>query len=370
MHRSSAMARTTARCLMLWALCGPALTWAQSAEQRLEAARQAVVEQALRQSTRVDGVSWIDTQGRLQEFHAFHQSSQVPPLAPAPALQANEAPQDLLRQSSVQQCQRRSAPHNTYATIALQTLWPQRMPQRTRDRLLELTHQIWLGSDAQRPWRMHVAVSPWPAQSNAYERLLLAPPNTPSPWTALLSFEPVGENTADRSTLLMRLNLQRERPADVLLEQRLELTLEQRPQAWGVAEWKESAWQAIAQQMQAWAQLLDQRLACEKVEPEIVAVESGRWVLNMGRLAGLRVGDEWALVNPAQLPERSMQPGVIDQMVVGRITQVQDLRAQISLVAGNAQAPQPGWVARPLAAAQLSELSPPSIPPMRQFAQR
>jgi hypothetical protein len=122
--------------------------------------------------------------------------------------------------------------------------------------------------------------------------------------------------------------------------------------------------------MQAWAQLLDQRLACEKVEPEIVAVESGQWVLNMGRLAGLRVGDEWALVNPAQLPERSMQPGAIDQMVVGRITQVQDLRAHISLVAGNARAPQPGWVARPLAAAQLSEPSPATLPPTRQFAQR
>lgn len=352
--------------LLLWGLTASGQTLAPSAEQRLEAARQAIAEQALRQSTRVDAVSWIDTQGRLQEFHAYRQSSQVGALSTgAGGPQANV---DLLRQPTPP-CQVRPTHRAAHAPVALQIRWPQRMPPSTRERLQELITQTWLGSDRAHPWRMHMATPP--AQASAYERLLTAPPSAEPQWTLLLQLDPLPDATPELSQLAMRLSLQRSRPARVLFEQRLELSLEQRQLAWSAAEWKESAWQALAQHLQAWTPQLDQHLACEKVEPEIVATEAGQWVLNMGSLAGLRTGDEWTLLNPAQLPGRSMEPGALDQMVIVRVTQVQALRAHVRLVAGDARAPQPGWVARPLMANDTPEatgFSP--LPSTQQLARR
>lgn len=356
--------------LLLWGLLHSAQALAQNAEQRLEAARQAIAEQALRQSTRVDAVSWIDPQGRLQEFQAYRQSTQVPALTPLAG--QPDAAVDLLRQaaSTPTTCQHARVAHAPHAPVALQVQWPARMPLRTRERLQALIAQTWLGDDTPHPWRMYATPAPWPAQASAYERLLLSPPSATSPWTLLLQLESVPEGTPALDGLAMRLSLQRSRPASVLFEQRLALTLEQRPLAWSVSEWKESAWQAIAQQLQAWTPVLDQKLACETVEPEIVATESGQWVLNMGSLAGLRVGDEWVLVNPSQLPERSMEPGALEQMVVARVTQVQALRALVRLEAGNARAPQPGWVARPLMTTTLSEAPWPAPPSAHQLAHR
>lgn len=361
-------ARWTRSCrvlgLALWGLAASGQVLAQSAEQKLEAARQAIAEQALHQSTRVDAVSWIDAQGRLQEFQTYRQSSLTPAGAPAASV-------DLLRQAADTPCQRQGAARAAMAPVALQVQWPARMPQRTRERLQELITQTWLGSDSPRPWRMYAAASPLPAQASPYERLLVLPPSALPQWTLLLQFDPLPESSGELSHLGVRLSLQRSRPSSVLFEQRLELALEQRQLAWSVAEWKESAWQTIASQLQAWTPVLDQRLACEKVEPEIVATESGHWVLNMGSLAGLRVGDEWTLVNPAHLPERSMEPGALDQMVIARVSQVQAMRAHVRLVAGDARAPQPGWVARPLAAPAISEAPwPPRAGSAQQLARR
>ena len=141
-------------------LVSAAALWAQTAEQKLEAARQALAEQALRQSTRVEAVSWIDPQGRLQEFHAYRQASQVPALLTASGAPAQAI--DLLRQSASPSghCQRVGVSH---APVALQIQWPNRLPQRTRERLNELITQTWLGSDAPRSWRMYAGAQALPS---------------------------------------------------------------------------------------------------------------------------------------------------------------------------------------------------------------
>lgn len=330
-------------------------TPAASAAQRLEQVRLQMLERAMQASTRVDALSWVDAQGRLQEHQSLRQSVEVPPLkdSASPA-----ATRDLVREARTD-CRARRSPSDLRATLALRSHWPSRLVPSVRARLQDSVQGHWLGDSAQRPWRMFRAATPVPGQSD-YERLLLSPPADHSPWTVELQLESLPPLRADTARMVWRLAvLQKEQ---LLMDQRVELELPQRQQPWGAEEWTEPAWQQVQQLLERWSRQLDQQFACVQPRAEVLAQQGSSWVLNMGSLAGLRVGDEWALADPAWLPERTLESGAIAQMVVARVVRVDAMRAELSLVAGEARQPRSGWVALPLNdphAGLAAQLSPP-----------
>ena len=349
--------RRLACSLLLWQ-AGQALSadTQTPALQRLEQARQLLTEQAMRASTRVDAVSWVDASGRLQEHQSMRQSVQWP------ALQGNEtgqAARDLVLEASQSAGASSACPSRTSTalrpTLALRIHWPARLPAHLRARLQETLGLQWLAGEAGtagHAWRMF-RTPQWPQGMGVYTRLLSAPPIPSSPWTVDLRLDllPVENNEVVRLGWHMVL-WQR---GTLLGEQRMEQQLPQQPKPWGAPEWTEPAWLAVTQLLQGWAQWLDQRLACVHAQPEVVAQEADRWVVNMGSLAGLRLGDEWALVDPGRLPERTLEAGAIEQMVVARVVRLDPMRAELSLVAGQAQAPRTGWVAHPLSDLQTRQ---------------
>lgn len=331
--------------LLFWqatqGLCaeGPA---ASSAQARLEQARDMLVEQAMRASTRVDALSWVDASGRLQEHQSMRQSVQWPPLLGAPA---GQAPRDLVQEDPLasQSCPGGAGLH---PTLALRTQWPVRLPLKVRERLQDTLNLQWLGTEAQRPWRMFRSVQPAPGMG-AYERLLLSPPVQTSPWQVEVRLDllPATEPRSLRLAWHMAVT-GKDR---VLSQNRAELSLPLHLQPWGAAEWTDEAWTRIEQLLQDWADQLNHQFACVRPQPEVVADAAGHWMLDMGSLAGLHVGDEWALVDPASLPERTLEAGAIGQMVVARVVRLEAMRAELTLVAGEARLPRVGWVAHPLA---------------------
>ncbi len=315
-----------------------------SAGARLEQAREQLLQQALQASTRVEAWSWIDSQGRLQEHQSMRQAVELPALQGA----GSTLPaRDLVRAPAPtrQDCALPMGAAPLYPTLALRTVLPGRWPAAVRERLQETLQLRWLGEDAQRPWRMFRATADLVGLS-PYERLLLSPPAERHPWRAELQLEPLPSERAERTRMAWRLVVLHQEQA--LLEQRAELTLALRAQPWGAPEWTEQAWQQVGELLAQWSQRLDQQFACVRPQPEVVAQEGQRWVLNMGRLAGLRLGDEWALIDPAWLPERTLEAGAIEQLVVARVVRLDAMRAELSLVAGEAGKPRTGWIAQPL----------------------
>lgn len=340
---------------VLW--LGMASCMAQPATELLERARQAIASQALQSSTRVDALSWVDTEGRLQEFMAFRQAADVAPVQTG-RQPGKPAIRDLLHPVTAQQATAPAcAPHPLRSLLSLQTRWSGRAQDSLRHGVQEQIDAAWLSAAQERAWAMLPSLQPDP-QASLYDRLLINPVPFSGTLDAQLSLQtptvPVGQAT--RLTMHLRVQTADRR---VLLESRTELSLPMEPSAWGAPHWSGSAWTSVRQHLDHWAEALDQKLACERPEPQVLDHESGLWVLNMGEMAGLHTGQDWILVNPNRLPERSLEPGALEQMVVARVVALDARRAKLQLVAGDARAPRPGWVARPLPSTQaMAHLAP------------
>ncbi len=315
---------------------------APSASERLELARQQLADQAMRSSARVDAFSWIDGAGRLHEHQSMRQSFQWPAPLDKPAGRVR----DLLLEGSrsAASCGPDAPVAGLYPTLALSTHWSARLPAAQRQRLEQAIHAQWLSTnDEARPWRMFRAPV---RHASTYAQLLLAPAAADSDWRVdlQLDLQPVSDDGSER--LVWRLALHHQHR--LVAEQQVAMGLSVQPQSWGHALWTDHAWQAIDQQLVAWSELLDHQMACVRPQPRLEAGASGRWQLDIGRLAGVKVGDEWALVDPAWLPERALEPGALGKMVIARVVRVEDARAELVTMAGDVRLPRPGWVAHPL----------------------
>jgi len=313
-----------------------------SASERLELARQKLADQALRASARVDAISWVDSTGRLHEHQSMRQSLHLP----GPLDKPSGAVRDLLLESSrsAGACGADVPASGLHPILSLNTRWSTRLPVGVRDRLTQAVRLQWLGSDdVARPWRMFMAPG---AYASTYEQMLLAPTSPDSDWRVELRLDVLPATSLATERLQWRLALNHQHR--LVAEQHVLMDLPVQPQAWGLALWTEASWQRIEQQLNIWTELLNRQMACVRPQPQLEAAISGGWQLNMGRLAGLQVGDEWVLVDPAWLPDRALEPGAIGRMVVARVVRVDETRAELITLAGDNRLPRPGWVAHPL----------------------
>lgn len=356
MLKISLLRRCLALFLVFHAITGHCNDGANASE-RLELARQKLVDQALRSSARVDAFSWIDSAGRLHEHQSMRQSFQWP----APLEKSGGGVRDLLLEGSRSEskCGHDAAAPGIYPTLALSTRWPARLPAAQRERMEQAIRTHWLGmNDESRPWRMF----PSPVRyASSYDQRLLAPAAPESDWRVELRLElqPAMDQTRER--LVWRLALSHQH--NLVAEQQVSMDLRVQPQPWEHALWTDSTWQTIEQQLMAWSDLLNSQMACVRPQPQLEAGVSGGWQLNTGRLAGLQVGDEWVLVDPAWLPERALEPGAIGRMVVARVVKVDDMHAELLTLAGDPRLPRPGWVAHPL---NLKKAGTPPAPGLQQ----
>lgn len=315
-----------------------------SAGERLELARQKLAEQALRASARVDAISWVDSSGRLHEHQSMRQSLYLPAPLDKPSAPARDLLVEGSRSASASACGADVPASGLYPILSLSTRWSARLPVGVRDRLTQAVRLQWLGSDAvARPWRMFQAPGPY---ASTYDQMLLAPPSPDSDWRVELRLDVLPATSRSTERLQWRLALTHQHR--LVAEQHALMDLPVQPQAWGLALWDEASWQRIEQQLHVWSELLNRQMACVRPQPQLEATFSGGWQLNMGRLSGLQVGDEWVLVDPAWLPDRALEPGAIGRMVVARVVRVDETRAELVTLAGDHRLPKPGWVAHPL----------------------
>jgi len=88
-------------------------------------------------------------------------------------------------------------------------------------------------------------------------------------------------------------------------------------------------------------------LACRAFNPQVIFADGGQFQIDAGSASGVQVGDEWVLVNGQQIPQRSLDAGVIAQTVLARVSSVSEGSARLQWLAGPQKAVQTQWRAWP-----------------------
>lgn len=337
-----------------------------SAEERLAAIRNSLVEVALQGSIQVQSTAWIDAKGALQEASSFRSGMQVrgvrvsgyerdaqgEPRADvqidSQAALTNRASESV---PSPQNCLDNARTGRLQHLVALQwsvpTTWgTDELPLLESARTLLTGYWQQVASDS-KVWRLiEPKDNPEDRDRSAYESALLGSGVDHTPWRLKLMLQPVTRGQRrDAQPISVRLvaSLSAQDQAQPILQTSVALTLQGERGNWGMPRLDETTQYLLRQQLDAWAQALKQNLACQAVLPQVTRNSDTDIRINAGSAAGVRRGDEWLLVDDRQFPGKLLEAGVAAQSVLARVKSVAEHQAQLELLAGPAQLVQTRW---------------------------
>ena len=149
---------------------------------------------------------------------------------------------------------------------------------------------------------------------------------------------------------LMRLSLSLQSPREnaPIVQRVLELPLQAQDRSWSAPRLHPETHKQLQAVVQAWAQALSERLACEPVQVQVLQAQGDRVQIDQGALAGVRAGDEWLVSDRRRWPARMLEPDAAAGLVLARVEQVFEHRAQLQVLAGPTAAVRPNWQAWPM----------------------
>ncbi len=351
-------------CAMAWtANCA---AQALSAEERLAAIRNSLVQVALQGPIQVQATAWIDAQGALREANSFRSGMQVrgvrvlgyerdaqgePRANVQIDSQAALANQTGPATPSQQHCPDNNKVGHLQHLVALQwslpAAWgPDDLPLLESARTLLTSYWQQVASDS-KVWRLIEPDynSAEPSRS-AYKNALLGSGADHIPWRLKLTLQsaPQAQRT-DAQPISVRLtaSLSAQHQAQPILQTSIVLTLQGERGNWGAPRLDAGTQYLVREQLDRWAQTLQQNLACQAVLPQVTRNSDADIRINAGSLAGVRQGDEWLLLDDRQFPGKLLEAGVAAQSVLARVKLVAQHQAQLELLAGPAGSVQTRW---------------------------
>lgn len=354
-----------------------------SAEERLQAVRHSLAQQSLQGATQVQTTSWIDQQGSLRESSSFRTGMQVRGVRviaytrdaqgqPQAKLQV-QPPQDLLKpepaapkaavgKSVAPECRAQDTlRHVVGLQLQARGRWPIDEEHLRRD-AAQLLAGAWRDASKGARWQLLELPAPaaLPAASSrsVYERLLTGGPVT-SPtlgWRLQLDMEqvptaaPIVHLPWSSLSGRVRLALGLYSPRDSLpvWQQVVELPLESQERALSAPRLHAKSREQLLALVRGWGQALSEQLACEPVQVQVLHSHADRLQIDQGALAGVRPGDEWLVSDRRRWPARMLESESAQALVLARVEQVSDTRAQLQVLAGPAGAVRPNWQAWPM----------------------
>jgi hypothetical protein len=380
--------------LCVWALCGSAAVQAAglNAQERLEAVRQELLQATLQGATQVQSTAWVDAQGALREASSFKHGMQVrgvrvlsyqrdadgQPRAqvewqgkqdaakPGPLAQA---PVPLPAGSSSPAKPAACAPEGKLKhVLSLRLSVPSRSAEPDahvfEDARQSLAEGWALAGESARHWRLLQQTPNLPeallvsGSSAAYLRLLTAGPAAVQPaWVAHMRLEPLPSASGswfkwwEAPSPRMRLSLVVS-AADgaAVFQTRTDLPMAVQTSRWAAPRLSPASQEALAQVVVQWSEALSERLACQPVKVQVLQSQADRVQVDQGSMAGMRVGEEWLISDRQRVPQRLLEPGAAQAMVLARVERVDVQRAELKVLAGPTEQVRPQWQAWPVQA--------------------
>ena len=349
---------------------------ALTAQERLDAIRQSLVETALKGATQVRSTQWLDTQGQLRDSSTFRSGMEVrgvrvlsysrDPNGQALAqLDVTAPPKDLGRtlndktSDNARACARTSD-QSLRHVVGLNILFETGTSASIQKLIRQQIQQQWISAQDM-SWRMldrssTPAVMSTGSAPTAYERALTSHQSTPPPWTATLrirteaaelkAWERLAGIRPHHTVLNMDFSVQPMDGQDRQFQATNRLTLPLARQEWSSPSLEDQGVEQLISQWQLWAQRLDQWMGCESLQTKVSDRRTNNLQINVGSLAGVRPGDEWLLADPQSFPSRLIDKQSAS-ILLAKVVEVTAQQAKLTVLAGSAQAIQAHWRAWP-----------------------
>ena len=362
---------------------------ALSAEERLAAVRQSLLQAALEAPTKVVSTSWIDEQGVLREMNSFRNGMQVRGVRIVSyERDAKGQPNADVQWDKVADAADKAPavcppPSERFKhLVTLQWDLPANLPADERWMLESLRAQVGerlrASASAGGQWRLRDKL---PEPEGTYARALLGDANPAATWNAtirLMQVPPVvaqapSKPSTDPNAVAVRVpgwfsgssSPQLYWDSAPRLSVRLELVLQERDAirpafartlhldllseqlGFGPVQLSEATRIALGPQLTYLADSVGAVLACRAFNPQVTLADGPQFQIDAGAASGIQVGDEWVLVNSQQIPQRSLDAGVIAQTVLARVSSVSEGSARLQWLAGPQKAVQTQWRAWP-----------------------
>jgi hypothetical protein len=154
-------------------------------------------------------------------------------------------------------------------------------------------------------------------------------------------------DSAPRLSVRLELVLQERDVIRPAFARTLHLDLLSEQVGFGPVQLSEATRIALGPQLTYLADSVGAVLACRAFNPQVTLADGTQFQIDAGAASGLQVGDEWVLVNGQQIPQRSLDAGVIAQTVLARVSSVAEGSARLQWLAGPQKAVQTQWRAWP-----------------------
>ena len=392
-----------------------------TAQERLDAIRQALVEASLQTPTKVFNTSWLDTQNSLRESSSFKNSMQVEGLRimaygrddtgqpkaklqlaesskPASASKPMSTPMTTPMPKSFQEFfdrfkklgtnQLSSDPQQVEIicdqklkaglrhVIGVDLFMDASSPAALKASVFELMGEHLVNDNphgADIVWRMSKNNSE-PSMANsmtAYERALTSNKPDVMPWQArlavkselLLTTDGPGSLFGAKGPRMMVTLLLQVTPRDGqkgILQEARTLQLELDSEAWKQPKLTPESYATLSQQFKFWKGAVSQLVACEPLTPLVTAVRSETIVINAGSESGIRKGDEWLIADPLKFPSQLMGKDGASKTLLAQVENVSAFQSELTILAGPSQSVQKNWRAWPAETLVKEPANPPS----------
>ncbi len=360
----------------LWAGIGGLSHAAElSAEEKLQAVRHALAQEALRGATQVRTTAWIDAQGSLRESSSFRSGMQVRGVRvvaysrdaqgqPQARLQVQGSQDDLVKADAAAPpaapCLKTDAlRHVLGLEVHLRGRWSVDDEHLQRE-AVQLMGAAWRGATDGRWQLIDVAAAQTQVSSaSAYERLLTGAGAASAAlnWRLLLSLETVPAvparswlpwPTTEPTWMRLTLTLQSARESKPALQRTVDLPLLAQERSWAPPRLQAVSRSQLQALVQDWSKAIGERLACEPVGVQVVHAAGEQVQIDQGSLAGVQAGDEWLVSDRRRWPARVLESDAPLALVLARVEQVSAHQAQLRVLAGPSAAVKPQWQAWPM----------------------
>jgi hypothetical protein len=149
---------------------------------------------------------------------------------------------------------------------------------------------------------------------------------------------------------LIRLSLSLQSPREhaPIVHRVVELPLKAQDPSWAPPRLQPEIHKQLQALVQSWAHAVSERLACEPVQAQVLQAQGDRLQIDQGALAGVRAGDEWLVSDRRRWPARMLEADAPAGLVLARVEQVSEHRAQLQVLAGPTAGVRSNWQAWPM----------------------
>jgi hypothetical protein len=353
-----------------------------SAQERLDAIRQSLVETALQGATQVRSTQWLDAQGQLRDASSFRSGMEVRGVQvqsysrdsagnAQAQLNSPSAAKDLMRSptDSAKAADASCKPHALRHVLGLVTVFDPGTSVGIQKQIRQQIAAQWLdhsGANAQTdaPWRMVATNVATPymstgAVTSAYEQALTRSASSALPWMATLrvraktqelkNWEKIAGRVPHHTDIMLELlvrSAQDDNGHRKQFQAAHQLSLPIGVTDFGSAVLAESGAAQLQAIWRLWGERLGQWIGCDALQPQVTQHRANHVQINAGGLAGVRTGDEWLLADPKAFPSQVV--GLSSKvLLLAKVVEVAPHHARLAVLAGPADAVQTDWRAWP-----------------------